>query len=284
MRIQRAALAYVEERTKQGRFRGRTPQNVTDTLFRLASAIPDTDLLTKRRLEKWTQRGVALSTAKTELSCVRAFCDWLVEKKVLRTNPCAGIPTPRQPRSVPRSLQTDRVEKLFANLPDSRAFLIVSLMVQEGLRCAEVAALEAGSIDFTERTLLVVGKGGHERVLPISDETWYFLHRYLESYPLIGGPLIRSYHDSHKGITGLHIGRMVSGWMKDAGIKARPHDGVAAHSLRHTMATDVLRNGGNIRDVQVALGHTSLATTQRYLNWSVSTLRTALGGRSYRPA
>jgi site-specific recombinase XerD len=56
-------------------------------------------------------------------------------------------------------------------------------MVQEGLRCGEVSHLELADVDFAERTVRVVGKGGHERVLPISEETWAALGRYSRSPP-----------------------------------------------------------------------------------------------------
>lgn len=68
---------------------------------------------------------------------------------------------------------------------------------------------------------------------------------------------------------------MVSRWFKASGSPA------SAHALRHTAATDMLRAGAHLRDVQAALGHVSLATTQRYLPWIVGDLREAMGGRTY---
>jgi site-specific recombinase XerD len=70
--------------------------------------------------------------------------------------------------------------------------------------------------------------------------------------------------------------------MSEAGIKRYRRDGVSAHALRHTSATDMLRSGAHLRDVQHALGHAHLATTETYLPLVVHDLREAMGGRQYR--
>jgi site-specific recombinase XerD len=153
----------------------------------------------------------------------------------------------------------------------------VCLEVQEGLRACEVVGLELGDVDVDERQLLVrVGKGGHERVLPISGETWDAMEKYLGEYPAKAGPLIRSYIHPTRAISAHYVSRLVSEWMHGAGVND------SGHALRHTMATDSLRNGAHIRDVQAALGHKSIATTQVYLPLLVHDLRSAMGGRSYR--
>jgi site-specific recombinase XerD len=132
--------------------------------------------------------------------------------------------------------------------------------------------------------MLVRGKGGHERVLPISDETMDALNRYLAEHPGGAGPLVRSYHDEKSPITATHLGHLVAQWMLDAGIKQAAHDGRGCHSGRHTMASDMVRAGESLRNVQAALGHESISTTQIYLPWVIGDLRKAMGGRQYRRA
>jgi site-specific recombinase XerD len=70
--------------------------------------------------------------------------------------------------------------------------------------------------------------------------------------------------------------------MWDAGIKRKARDGISAHAGRHTCATDMLRAGAHLRDVQAALGHRHLHTTEIYLPYLVNTLSEAMGGRTYR--
>jgi site-specific recombinase XerC len=117
--------------------------------------------------------------------------------------------------------------------------------------------------------LRVRGKADHERELPVPTDVALLLHAHLGGRD--HGPLL--------GMGAALISRRVSGWMDAAGLKARPYDGVSAHALRHTMASDMLDRCGNVRTVQAALGHQSLATTQRYLRpASLEQLRAAMGG------
>lgn len=278
------ASRYVVERTRRHEFTGGTPRQVRCVLHLFAVALHDPHpvCVTKRHILDWlTHQQVAASTARNRLSMVKAFFDWLIDQEVIRANPCVGIKPPRQPRAVPRALPKDAVAEVLAGAPDARAELIILLMVQEGLRACEVANLERADVDENASTVVVVGKGGHQRMLPLTRETASALRRYLAEHPCGAGPLVRSYQRP-KGLSAGYISNRVAKWMRDAGVKSAPGDGVSGHALRHTAATDVLRvTGGNIRVVQVMLGHQSLATTQRYLRTYPEELRTAMEGRSY---
>lgn len=162
--------------------------------------------------------------------------------------------------------------------PDDRARLIILLEVQEGLRACEVARIEVGDIDFTERTILVRGKGNRERLLPLSAQTWAALEDYLGGRPMKTGPLIRSYNDPKAGISSAHVQHLVQGWLRRVGISSG-----GGHGLRHTMATTLLREqGADIRDVQMALGHATLQSTSIYLPFSdARRLRGVMDGRWY---
>jgi integrase len=108
------------------------------------------------------------------------------------------------------------------------------------------------------------------------------LDDYLTERPASAGPLVRSYRDPVSALAADTISGYVSEWMWAAAIKRTRRDGVSAHALRHTMATDSLRSGAPVRDIQHALGHAHLATTEVYLPYLVGTLEKAMGGRSYR--
>lgn len=284
-RVSTLALAYVEARTRRREFTGGTPATVRSILWNFADAAGDpwASKLQRRHVETWlSSMDVSASTARNRLSTVRTFCTWLQNEGHVRKHPCLDLKGPRQPRAVPRALPTDEVARLFDHLPDARAELICSLMVQEGLRCLEVANLEVGDVDESNRTMVVVGKGGHQRMLPLSDETWLALRRYLNEYPAGAGPLVRSYANPHKALSAGYLSNRVRLWMADAGVKRMPRDRIAAHSLRHTAASDVLRKTGNVRVVQQMLGHQSLQTTQIYLRTYPEELREAMSGRQYR--
>lgn len=271
---------YIADKTARGRFRPKTQQTVRYTLRGLVPYLPDDVSTTQaEHVEAWLA-GTAMgpATCRARLSQVRGFFRWLLCHGHISSDPTLNIDGPKMPRYVPRGLRTPAVTATLAACPDTRARLMVLLMCQEGLRCCEVAALELGDMDFDDRLILVRGKGGHQRVLPVSDETGSAVIEYLVEYPANAGPLIRSFNNPHAGIDASYVSTLVSRWMRDAGVPG------TAHSLRHTAASDMLRSGAHLRDVQAALGHASLQTTQRYLPWLVGDLRTAMAGRRYSAA
>jgi len=275
---------YIGQRERCREISPLTVTSLRCNLGNFAKAIGDPPItdLARSHIEAWIDGAdLAPATLRTRLSQVKGLCAWAVEEGYLDRDPVARIKGPPQPRLVPRALRSTDVRALLGACGDPRTELVVLLMLQEGLRRKEVAGLAFGDIDLEESLALVRGKANHERVVPLSGETLAALHRYLEERPATAGPLVRSYHDDRSGLAPVTIGRMVSAAMWAAGVKRFAYDGRSAHACRHTMATDMLRKGANLRDVQVALGHASLAATQRYLAWAVGDLRTAMGGRTY---
>lgn len=282
-----AAKRYVGERSRRGEFAPETQRNVSNILRRFVEAAgPDlaTAKLTRVQIRRWWNGlHVGRSTARNHLSTVRTFLHWCIDNDLLRADPTRGMRPPREPRRLPRTIDQDAAARLFAALPDSRARLIVLWMLHLGLRCGEVARLEVGDVDCTERLLFVRGKGGHERLLPIPDEAWTAFTAYITSHPVGSGPLIRNYREPGRPLTAHYVSRLVRKWMAAAGIKDAPLDGVSAHALRRTCASDVLDNGAHIRQVQQVLGHQSLLSTEKYLRRrDAIDLRTVVAGRSYR--
>lgn len=221
----------------------------------------------------------ARGTARNRFSAVRLFCHWLIRKGHLQTDPTLLLKSPRQPRAVPRGLPAEAVRHLVQTLPDTRARFIVVWMVQLGLRAVELTRLEMGDIDIEQRTVLLRGKGGWQRLLPITEEAWSVLVAYLvECPPRAAGPVLRSYNEPWKGLQSATVVRLVSRWMRDAEVLA------TGHALRHSTATHLLRGDrpADVRDVQAVLGHQSLTSTSVYLPHSdLPRLRKILEGRRY---
>lgn len=273
---------YVAARTHE--LSTETITTMACNLRHFASVVDDPPArhLSKSHVEHWLRTAkLAPSTMRTRLSQLRCFSGWAVEHGYMRKDPTLGVRGPRQPRRLPRGLKLAEVQAVLAHASDDRARLIVLLMVQEGLRRKEVAGLSLGDIDMAERTMLIVGKGDNERVLPVSDETWQALTAYLATGRIVGGPVIRSLRDGRSAIQPGMVGRVVSRTMLAAGVKERAYDGRSGHSCRHTAATDSLRAGAHVRDVQRMLGHVNLSSTQVYLPLVVHDLRAAMGGRQY---
>lgn len=243
------------------------------------------DRLGRKAIDRWlaTIGHLAPATRRRHISTVRGFCRWLVETGKLRTDPCAHVKPVRQPRRQPRTLRPAEVGRLLSVAPDLRARAIIWLMVGCGCRCGEVAALDVSDWDPITRTLLLRGKGGHERIVPVPTDAARAIDAYLDATGVVGGPLIRSHRLPRAGLAPHTIGRMVRGWMWEAGVKTAPLDGRSAHALRRTCASDVMDRVGDIRVVQELLGHQFAETTARHYLRPVSldAMRDAMEGRAY---
>lgn len=235
-------------------------------------------------VDAWMAQIAHLSpaTRRNYLSRVRTFLDWMVDRKLIAKNPARGVRV-AQPRSVPRALPHDRVAALLEHAPDNRARLVILLMVEMGLRCVEVERLTVGDYDPQGRTMLLTGKGGHQRMLPVTDGVRHALDVYLAEVGTTAGPLVRSYVRPWAGVSARTISKWLRMWMRDAGVKHRALDGVSAHALRHTAASDILDHCHDVTIVQAVLGHSTVAVTSRYLRVAnLGQMRDAMSGRDYR--
>lgn len=230
---------------------------------------------------------------RSRFSALRVFSTFLVTEGYMERNLGWEIAAPKVPRRVPRPLSHSDASKLMATArhldahPRSRAVgisnqVIVSLMCQEGLRAIEIRRLEVADLDFESATMRVVGKGSHERVLPLSGQTAALLRRHLRESHTGFGPVL-SKRDSREPLSKSAMNHRTMNLFSRAGVKTAPYDGKSGHAMRATAATDVYEaSGHDVRAVQEMLGHSSLATTEAYLRRaSVQQLREAMAGREY---
>jgi len=258
MLLANAIAAYVTDRQARGEITAATATQFAWRLNLLARAHPGLEVaeLTRDRVLEW-QRTIGdqrPATRRGYLSALKTFSAWAIDNGLLVADPTLRLAKVRDSRSVPRTLSAGRMARLLMALPDERARLIVLLMCQCGLRCIEVARLQVSDWDSSVAELRVIGKGGHVREAQVLDDLAVLLERRCAGRT---GPLV--------GISAERISYLVSTWMDQAGIKTGPYDGISAHALRHTAASNLLDGCGNVRLVQEFLDHISLATTERYL-------------------
>jgi integrase len=243
--------------------------------------------LGRRELLDWQARIGHLrpATRRAYVGAVGRFCRWLLIEGHVEADLTAHLVKVREPRRAPRALRADDVARVIAACPSPRARASTLLMVQCGLRCVEVSRLDLDDWDDRARTVMVRGKGGHERILPVPDGAAAALDAYVAERGLRPGPLFLA-----TGSKGGPDGRLSARWiskqtgraMTAAGVHRTAHDGRTAHALRHTAATDVLDRCHDLRVVQQMLGHDSLQSTQIYLGRAeLGRLREAMAGRAY---
>lgn len=259
---------YVEGRWKRREITRPTfvrSRSILDAFAESYGARPP-DRFSRADIERWmeTRGHLAPGTRRNEWSTVRGFARWLVEQGVIRRDPFIGKKAPRVPRTAERALTPDECERVEAALPDARAWACYALMRWVGLRRAEVLGLEVGDWDRRGSTLRVLGKGGHERIEPVPPWVAVRLSAYLTESRALAGPIVRTL-DGQRGISHSYLGRLMATWMTDAGVKAAAFDGRGCHSLRHTIASELVEAGADIKVVQELLGHQSLTSTQVYL-------------------
>lgn len=285
--VQRLALMYVAHRLATGQINKRTAEQLRSRLSDFARSVPtNPKMVRKRHVERWMERpDLRPQYRRSRLSAVRGFTRWCVAEGHMKSDPCAMVPMPKVPAQLPKRLTQDEARSLVATVRrDRRTFLVVLLMLQEGLRRMEVSRLDIEDIDFAERSMIVKGKGGgggETDALPISAETWRALTAYLAEEGHTSGPLIRNRVRKHGRCSPSMISELVRQAMVDAGVK-RPGDSLRTpHSLRHTAAHDILSRTDNVRAVQQALRHRSVRSTEVYLRGHTAELREIMEGRTY---
>ncbi len=271
-----ATLRYVQARRDRQQIRPRTARSFRLTLGLFAAEVGRDRLLSSvsgRTLERWVegmgQRQLAPRTIRLRITTIKGFFRWAILEGHIRKDPTLRLQQPKLPRCLPRGLAGDQVAAVLEQCRDDRERLIVLLMRREGLRAIEVANLFLSDIDGVERSMLVRGKGGNERALPVTDEVWSAIETYRAERGGSAGHLIRAYRQSYAnpadGVSPEYVSKLAGGIFRRAGVPA------SGHALRHTFARELLKNGANVRDVQTALGHASISTTQIYLGWTAPT-------------
>jgi integrase/recombinase XerC len=216
--------------------------------FAVQAALPPREVETDLMVEHLGNPRWGAHTRRSVRSTLRAFYTWLHVTGRMSHNPAAMLPQVSTPPGRPRPAADEAVQRGRAAV-DARSAFMVDLAARTGMRCCELAVVHRDDVigPRGRRSLVVHGKGGKERVVPISDD---LAHRILEHE----GYVFPGQIDGH--LSSAYVSKLLS----------RALAGLATgHQLRHRYATDSLRRaGGNLRVVQELLGHSSVATTQVY--------------------
>lgn len=292
--ITSAVLHYVSSRRASRELTAHTAKGYRGVLLGFAESAGmrrDITTITRADVERWFAEQVETireTTLRHYYATVRGFFEWAVETGMIQKSPCAGIDGPRAQESIPRSMRSDDIARVFAACETERERLMVSLMVQEGLRCCEVARLEIADVDLSEGIMRVMGKGSRERWLPITSETQAAMRAYLATVtPRFSGPFLRKERgDTDSAMDPNYVSKLMTRLMNRAGVKGEARDGVSAHALRHTFASSLLDEGVDIEDVRLALGHSTLTSTAVYTkrNRASTRLRAVMDGRRFEEA
>ncbi|MGH7038684.1 MAG: tyrosine recombinase [Stellaceae bacterium] len=247
-------------------------------------------------------RGVALETAAAEvlhvylaaatdrrsprtlarrLSAMRQFFKFLIIEGVRPDDPTAGLDTPHLGRPLPKFLSEEEILRLIAaararpEAEGARLLCLLEVLYASGLRISELLSLPAAAAERDPHVLLIRGKGGRERIVPLSEPARAALAAYLAVRPgfLPGGrpsPWLFPSPRRTGPLTRQRCAQLLKGLAPAAGLDPAR---LSPHVLRHAFASHLLDHGADLRSVQQMLGHADIATTQIYTHLATGRLR-----------
>ena len=224
-------------------------------------------------------RGFAASSAARRLSAVRQFHQFLFGEGVRGDDPTGTIDGPRRPARLPMVLGESEVERLIeaaraatevTPLSDAerlrrlRLYALIEMLYATGLRVSELVGLPLNALGGEARFFTIRGKGGHERIVPLTDKAKGAAENYLAIREAIGAaesPWLFPSFGASGHLTRQAFARDLKELAVSVGLAPAK---VSPHVLRHAFASHLLQNGADLRVVQQLLGHADISTTQIY--------------------
>jgi integrase/recombinase XerD len=231
--------------------------------------------------------GIARASVARKLSTIRQFHLFLYGEGLSPDNPATAIDSPRSARALPKIITEPAVEKLIAAARDGRLAAkgkaklkalrlecLLELLYATGLRVSELVGLTVQAVAADPQFIAVKGKGGRERLVPVSSAAQRALQAYLkESLAAQDGDASKCLFPSHGAaghLTRQHFALELKAMARGAGLDAAA---ISPHVLRHGFASHLLEGGADLRAVQQMLGHADISTTQIYTHVQAGRLR-----------
>ena len=240
------------------------------------------DRMAIRRYLSFLHKKNRKSSIGRKISSLRSFFKYLVREGIVLNNPAKSVATPKAEKYLPTALTVDEAFRMMdsprtsigrhssdnASEKELRDWAILELLYSSGIRVGELVGLNLNRLDLDLGIVIVMGKGGKERIVPVGSKAIKALKAYFDERGAMEGeePVFLNLRGGR--LTARSVGRLVKEYTKHLGIFRK----VSPHSLRHTFATHLLDAGADIREIQEMLGHASLSTTQRYTHLSMGKL------------
>ena len=212
---------------------------------------------------------LAKSSLARKAAALRRFYGFLVDDGLRADDPSHALPRPGASRGLPKLVSRDDMERLFrviaAKLADEpanpaalRLSALVELLYGSGLRATELVSLDLRAINPDRPFAILKGKGGKERMVPVSDRARAAVGLWLTVRP---AGILWLFPSGKSFLSRVRLFQMLKTLAAEAGI---PPERVSPHVLRHAFATHLLEGGADLRALQSMLGHSDIATTEIY--------------------
>ena len=214
-------------------------------------------------------QGFSSKTISRNISSLKSFYKYLISVDHLKLNPMSNIDAPKSGLFLPTTLTVEETQ-LILDAPNEKRPIelrdkaILYALYATGMRISELISLNMHNIDLVRGSVQVIGKGGKERMIPLTDDAIKFIKIYIKEAREIlnkGKDHNNLFLSTHgKQISRHSFWHRIKAYLKRVNINKDVHP----HTLRHAFATHMLNNGADLRSVQLLLGHSDLATTQIY--------------------
>jgi len=230
----------------------------------------------------WLQ--LAPSSLARKSSALRQFFGFLVDEGVRGDDPSPALPRPRSRRPLPRLLSHSEIDALFLRAEEEavgdrpaavRMLALLELLYGSGLRATELVSLPLAAIPRDAPFLTVTGKGGQQRMVPVSTRAKQALGRWVVLRGE-GGKMLFPSRSGKGHLTRVRLFQLLRGLAECGGIASEK---VSPHVLRHAFATHLLEGGADLRVLQTMLGHADIATTQIYTHVDAARLVALVNAR-----
>ena len=220
------------------------------------------------------------TTIARETASIRTFYKYLFRERYIDSNPAISLSAPKRPKSLPKFLTTDEIERILNNVKINtpagfRNRVILELLWATGMRVSELSNLNFGDLNIEENEIRVFGKGAKERIVLISDRAKNYLVQYIKTARklLAPGYDIGEVSESSPlfiNSTGFRLqNKTIRKAINEVVEKIELPKKVTPHVFRHSFATHLIENGADLRVVQELLGHAGISNTQIYTHISM---------------
>ena len=239
----------------------------------------------KRYLYKNFSNKNTRSQARS-ISALKGFFNYLLFEGKINSSPLNDIESPKIENKLPEVLTEDEIKRLISSVKIDSEFgqrnkAIIEVLYGTGIRVSELTELKISNIFFNENIIKVTGKGNRERYVPLGKIASIEIKKYLNAREKL--KIDSKFSDIlflnryGRQLTRSMIFKVINDSSKNAGIDKK----ISPHTLRHSYATHLLKNGADLRTIQLILGHESITTTEIYTHLDTFHLEDVL--KKYHP-
>jgi integrase/recombinase XerD len=258
--------------------------------FLIANKINDTPLNCKpETIKNYLYKSFSHKKSRSlsrSISAIKSFFNYLIFEGYIKDSPISNVESPKQEKKLPEVLTEDEIKNLIDSINLNQDFgqrnkTIIEILYGTGIRVSELVNLKLSNIFFKEKIIKVIGKGNKERFVPLGEiaakEIKIYINNRNELKIDSKSSDILFLNRYGRGLTRSMIFKIISDASKRIGLDKK----ISPHTLRHSFATHLIKNGADLRSIQLILGHESITTTEIYTHLDVFHLEEVL--KKYHP-